>query len=213
MIGVLYYYTHHTRRSFMKKLVKSQIFNIIGGILLILVIFLGYIGYKRGYFNSLDSFRELILAKGAWGPIVFMGLQIVQIVVPVIPGGLTCVAGVVIFGAFWGFIYNYISICLGSILVFFISRTFGRSIVIKIFGEDLYDKYRGKLNEDRYDKFFALAIFLPVAPDDFLCYLTGLTEMSVKKFITIILLCKPLSIFAYSMAWALGLDFLINKYL
>lgn len=213
MIGVLYYYTHHTRRSFMKKLVKSQIFNIIGGILLILVIFLGYIGYKRGYFNSLDSFRELILAKGAWGPIVFMGLQIVQIVVPVIPGGLTCVAGVVIFGDFWGFIYNYISICLGSILVFFISRTFGRSIVIKIFGEDLYDKYRGKLNEDRYDKFFALAIFLPVAPDDFLCYLTGLTEMSVKKFITIILLCKPLSIFAYSMAWALGLDFLINKYL
>src|SRR5699024_2931305 len=125
----------------MKKLVKSQIFNIIGGILLIIGIFLGYIGYKRGYFNFLDSFRELILAKGAWGPIVFMGLQIVQIVVPVIPGGLTCVAGVVIFGAFWGFIYNYISICLGSILVFFISRTFGRSIVIKIFGKDLYDKY------------------------------------------------------------------------
>src|SRR5699024_190717 len=197
----------------MEKFVKDQIFNIIGAMILILGIILGFIGYHKGYFNSLDSFRDLILAKGTWGPLVFMGLQIVQIVVPVIPGGLTCVAGVVIFGAFWGFIYNYISICLGSILVFFISRAFGRSIVIKIVGKDLYDKYRGKLNEDRYDIFFALAIFLPVAPDDFLCYLTGLTEMSVKKFITIILLCKPLSIFAYSMAWALGLDFLINKYL
>ena len=197
----------------MEKFVKDQIFNIIGAIILILGIVLGFVGFHKGYFNSLDTFRELILAKGAWAPLVFMGLQIVQIIVPVIPGGLTCVAGVVIFGAFWGFIYNYISICLGSILVFFISRTFGRSIVIRIFGEELYDKYKGKLNEDRYDKFFALAIFLPVAPDDFLCYLTGLTEMSVRKFVAIILLCKPLSIFAYSMAWDLGLDFLIKKYL
>lgn len=205
--------THIIQGGIMEKFVKDQIFNIVGAVLLILGIILGFIGYHKGYFNSLDSFRDLILAKGTWGPLVFMGIQIVQIIVPVIPGGLTCVAGVVIFGAFWGFIYNYISICLGSITVFFISRTFGRSIVLRIFGEDLYNKYRGKLKEDRYDKFFALAIFLPVAPDDFLCYLTGLTEMSARKFILIILLCKPLSIFAYSMAWALGLDFLISKYL
>lgn len=197
----------------MEKFIKNQIFNIIGAILLIVGVILAFNGYHKGYFDSLDTFRKLILEKGARGPLVFMVLQIVQIVVPVIPGGLTCVAGVVIFGAFWGFIYNYISICLGSILVFFISRTFGRSIVLRIFGEELYDKYKEKLNEDKYDKFFALAIFLPVAPDDFLCYLTGLTEMPVKKFVAIILLCKPLSIFAYSMAWALGFDFFIKKYL
>nr|WP_072538053.1 TVP38/TMEM64 family protein [Anaerococcus mediterraneensis] len=196
----------------MKKFIKDNIFNIISVVLLILSLYLGYIGYKKGYFHSLDTFRTLILEKGAWGPIVFMVLQVVQIVVPVIPGGLTCVAGVLIFGPFWGFIYNYISICLGSILVFFISRTFGRSIVVRIFGQDLYDKYKGKLNEDRYERFFALAIFLPVAPDDFLCYLTGLTRMSIKKFVTIILLCKPASIFAYSMGWSLGMDFLIKKF-
>ena len=197
---------------YMKKFIKDNIFNIISVVLLILSLYLGYIGYKKGYFHSLDTFRTLILEKGAWGPIVFMVLQVVQIVVPVIPGGLTCVAGVLIFGPFWGFIYNYISICLGSILVFFISRTFGRSIVVRIFGQDLYDKYKGKLNEDRYERFFALAIFLPVAPDDFLCYLTGLTRMSIKKFVTIILLCKPASIFAYSMGWSLGMDFLIKKF-
>ena len=207
--------TLHTSYNgdFMEKFIKNQIFNIIGAILLIVGVILAFIGYHKGYFDSLDTFRKLILEKGARGPLVFMVLQIVQIVVPVIPGGLTCVAGVVIFGAFWGFIYNYISICLGSILVFFISRTFGRSIVLRIFGEELYDKYKEKLNEDKYDKFFALAIFLPVAPDDFLCYLTGLTEMPVKKFVAIILLCTPLSIFAYSMAWALGLDLFIQKYL
>lgn len=195
----------------MKSFIKKNLFNIISIILLIIALILAFIVYKKGYFNSLESFRDLILSKGAWGPAVFMIIQIIQIVIPIIPGGLTCVAGVVIFGAFWGFVYNYISICAGSILVFFISRTFGRSIVIRIFGEDAYNKHKDKLKEKTYDRFFALAIFLPVAPDDFLCYLTGLTDMSIKKYIAIILLCKPASILAYSMGWALGLDFVMKS--
>lgn len=58
---------------------------------------------------------------------------------------------------------------------------------------------------------FALLIFLPVAPDDFLCYLAGISKMTVRKFAIIILLGKPLAILLYSMgvyqllqrAWAL----------
>lgn len=196
----------------MKKFIKENIFNIISAIVLVICTILGFIGYNKGYFHSVDSFRALILSKGAWGPLVFMLVQLIQIVVPLIPGGLTCAAGVIIFGPLWGFVYNYISICLGSIAVFFVSRNFGKSVVIKIFGEDRYNKYKDKINDKSYEKFFAFAIFFPVAPDDFLCYLTGLTNMSVSKFTAIILLCKPASILAYSMAWALGLNFLFNKF-
>lgn len=172
---------------------------------------MGYIGYKRGLFNSIDTFRDFILSYGTRANVIFMLVQVTQIVVPVIPGGLTTVFGVVIFGPFWGFIYNYISICLGSMLVFFISRTFGKTIVLDIFGKDTFNKYEDKLNDKSYEKFFAWAILLPVAPDDFLCYLSGLTNMSFKKFATIILLCKPPSIFIYSMGWAMGLDYFVNK--
>lgn len=38
----------------------------------------------------------------------------------------------------------------------------------------------------RFLKLFALAIFLPVAPDDFLCYLAGTTNMTWKQFVTVI---------------------------
>ncbi|WP_225353487.1 VTT domain-containing protein [Lacticaseibacillus thailandensis] len=44
-----------------------------------------------------------------------------------------------------------------------------------------------------------MAILLPVAPDDFLCMLAGLTKMSLRKFVWIIVLCKPWTILAYSM--------------
>ena len=50
-----------------------------------------------------------------------------------------------------------------------------------------YNKYIGWLdNQNRFEKLFALAIFLPVAPDDALCLMAGLTNMSVKRYTLII---------------------------
>ena len=72
-----------------------------------------------------------------------------------------------------------------------------------------YNKYVGWLdNQNRFEKLFALAIFLPVAPDDALCLMAGLTHISVKKYTWIILVAKPLSIFLYSMALIYGGHFL-----
>ena len=195
----------------MKEFIKKNIYNIIAVLVLVILTILGYIGYKRGLFNSIDTFRDFILSFGVWANIIFMLVQVTQIVVPIIPGGLTTVFGVVIFGPFWGFIYNYISICAGSMLVFFISRTFGKSIILNFFGEETFDKYKHRIKDKTYEKFLAWAILLPVAPDDFLCYLTGLSDMSFKKYATIILLCKPPSIFIYSMGWAMGLEWIVNK--
>lgn len=47
-----------------------------------------------------------------------------------------------------------------------------------------YNKYVGWLdNQNRFEKLFALAIFLPVAPDDALCLMAGLTNISVKNIL------------------------------
>lgn len=195
----------------MKKFLIKNIYNIIAIILFIVLSLLGYLGYKQGLFDSLDSFRDFLLSYGPRANIIFILVQITQIVLPIIPGGFTTIFGVIIFGPFWGFIYNYISVCIGSMIVFFISRTFGKSIILNFFGETTYDKYKHKIKDETYEKFFAWAILLPVAPDDFLCYLTGLSNMSFKKFASIILICKPPSIFLYSMGWVMGLEWIVDK--
>ena len=72
----------------------------------------------------------------------------------------------------------------------------------------LYKMFPGKMIEKyltwtelkgRFLKLFTLAIFLPVAPDDFLCYLAGTTNMTWKQFVTVIFLGKPFSIALYSL--------------
>ena len=89
----------------MKQFLKKNFYNILAILVLLILSVLGYIGYKRGLFNSIDTFRDFILSYGAWANIIFMLVQITQIVVPIIPGGLTTVFGGVIFGPFWGFIF------------------------------------------------------------------------------------------------------------
>ena len=110
------------------------------------------------------------------------------------------VVGVVLFGPVMGFVYNYVGICIGSLLAFAVARNCGRPLLSLLFSEKLIAKYSDWTERnDRFARLFALAIFFPVAPDDFLCYLAGTTSMTWRRFTTIILLGKPLSIALYSL--------------
>lgn len=184
--------------------------NIISIVGLILTTGFMYWCWKQGILTSQENMQKFIMGFGTAAGIIFILIQIIQVIIPVIPGGVSCVAGVIVFGAGMGFVYNYVGICIGSILVFLIAKRYGRPLMVKMFDKKLIDKYESWTEKNgRFTKLFALAIFLPVAPDDFLCYLAGTTRMKLKTFTAVILLGKPLSIAAYSM----GLNLLLQTML
>ena len=141
---------------------------------------------------------------GVAGVLLFTALQTVQVVVQILPGGLGCLAGVLLFGPVWGFVYNYVGICIGSLLAFAVARNCGKPLLSLLFSDKTIQRYSHWAEEkDRFARLFALAIFLPVAPDDFLCYLAGTTEMSWGRYTAIILLGKPFAIALYSLGLTL----------
>ena len=166
-------------------------------------------GIRNGLFTSEEAMAQFLSGLGMWGPFVFVALQVVQVVIPIMPGGISCLAGVLLFGPVWGFLYNYVGICIGSACAFLISRRLGMKAVERAADGQKYGKYLKWMENGTFDKWFALAIFFPAAPDDLLCFLAGVTSMSFKKFLIIILLGKPLSIAAYS----LGLQLLFTQVL
>ena len=174
--------------------------KIISAALFLLTIVIAIYGWHKGIFTSSEQLGIFLQKYAVAAPIVFILIQIIQVVFPIIPGGLGCLGGVLIFGPIKGFIYNYIGICIGSVFAFLLGRQYGRDFIRKITGEKFYDKYSTYLTKPKgFDRVFATLIFLPVAPDDFLCYLAGISEITLKKFTFIILLGKPLAIFLYSM--------------
>lgn len=183
-----------------KNKTTAVIMNLCTGIgLIVTTVFIIY-GIQSKIFTSQEALGQFLGQFGFWAPVLFVIIQIVQVVIPILPGAIGCLGGVLIFGPVWGFIYNYVGICLGSILAFCLSKRYGRPFVRGMVSEKAYDKYVTWLDKGaKFDKAFAIAIFLPVAPDDLLCYLAGLTKMTLKRFSGIILLGKPMSILLYSL--------------
>lgn len=188
---------------------SRKLINFISIIGLGLSIALTIYFINLGVFKDLNALRGLVGDSIILGPVIFIFIQILQVVIPIIPGGISTAAGVLIFGPYAGFIYNYVGICISSIIIFLLGRRYGKPFILSMISDKTYNKYIGWLdNQNRFEKLFALAIFLPVAPDDALCLMAGLTNISVKRYTLIILIAKPLSIFLYSMALIYGGQYL-----
>ena len=171
--------------------------------LLILSVLFLLKGYLDGHFQSIDSLRAYIGSFGLFAPLVLVLIQAIQVVLPVLPGFLGCVVGAGMFGAMGGFWCNYIGISAGSIIAFLLARCFGVELVRYMIPLEKYDSFVAWMNRRRsYTVILFLAILLPLAPDDFLCYFSGLTGMSTRRFTWIILLGKPWCILGYSLFFA-----------
>lgn len=183
------------------KLKKILTFSLI-----LLTVFSGAFvlqGYLTGRFDSAESLQDYVASFGLFGPLILVAIQAIQVIVPVLPGFLGCAVGAALFGALGGFWCNYIGISAGSILSFFLARRFGAGLVRQMMPARQYQRWTTWVNTKKsYTVLLFLAILLPLAPDDILCYISGLTEMPAKRFTWIILLGKPWCILAYCLFFA-----------
>ncbi|SDB83556.1 Uncharacterized membrane protein YdjX, TVP38/TMEM64 family, SNARE-associated domain [Raineyella antarctica] len=167
------------------------------------------VGLQSGVLDSLASLRSFIDSLGFFGPLIFLLANGASVVFPIIPAGLLVIAAPVLFGPVEGTIFNYISIVPASLLNFLIARRIGLGIVERMFAPRTVERYLGWTRSAHFTRALALAIALPVAPDDLLCYLAGTTRMRWRTFVLIIVLGKPWSL----MAYGLGVSALVERVL
>lgn len=174
-----------------------QVITILGIVLALIGAI--YIKSNPNIFAVGGPFQSFLHLIGIWGPLIFILIQIIQVIYPFIPGGLTCIVGHALFGPLYGFIFNFTGIFLGSILAFLLARRYGESFAKAFVSQETYDKYIPYLDKGNYfDWFLATAFILPGFPDDFLCMVAGLSKMSLKRFIVITLLSKPATLYLYT---------------
>lgn len=185
-----------------QKTSKLKIFSMILFFLLVVGISIFFIHeYKSGHFKDAKSLDEYISSYGIFAPLILTFFQCIKVLYAIIPGAIGCIAGAGMFGFLGGFLCNYIGICSGSMLAFLLAKRYGMRILSFVFSEKQYarcTKWMAKKHH-HYPVFLWIAICFPFSPDDFLCYFSGLTSVSFKKFAVIILTAKPWTILAYSL--------------
>ena len=55
--------------------------------------------WLNGHFRSINTFQSYIRSFGLFAPFMFVFIQAFQVVVPVLPGFIGCVAGALLFGS------------------------------------------------------------------------------------------------------------------
>ncbi|TFJ94357.1 TVP38/TMEM64 family protein [Lentibacillus salicampi] len=187
-----------------------RITGIIG--ILLLIVFAVFI-IKSGFFNDPDQVRIWIEGFGSIAPLAFLGITFVQVVIPVLPGNVSTVAGVMLFGIGLGSVLNIVGIFIGSLANFLLARKFGRGFASYFVKQETYDKYIGWVNKGkRFERFFWISMIFPGFPDDFICLIAGLTKMTLKKFVFYFLLCKPITLFIYTLFPLYGMHLLYDVF-
>ena len=180
--------------------------NALTGLLVFLLLLTALFilkGYLDGHFRSIESMRDYVGKFGLFAPLILIVIQALQVVLPVLPGFLGCIVGAGMFGAMGGFLCNYIGISAGSVIAFLLAKRFGSGLVQQMIPMEKYHSFVAWIERKKcYTIILFLSILLPLAPDDFLCYFSGLMGMSTKKFTWIILSAKPWCILGYSIFFA-----------
>jgi len=82
------------------------------------------------------------------------------------------------------------AVTLGSLTTFTLAKLLGREAVQRLLATKLDPKYMDLLQR-KQDVFLWMAFLFPFFPDDMICILAGLTDISYPKFIAIVLLARP----------------------
>ncbi|MGT2887444.1 VTT domain-containing protein [Streptococcus didelphis] len=189
----------------------KKFFRVVGIISIILsIVFVFYLIGKIDIFNNPKALSQLIKNHMVLGSILFFILQITQVIIPIIPGGVTTVVGFLTFGPLLGFLLNFVGIIIGSTILFSLVRTFGRPFIELFISDNKINMYEKKLSSKTFQHLFVLNMISPMAPADIMIMITGLSQMSFKRFLTIIMVCRPISIITYSYFWIYGGEFVKN---
>jgi uncharacterized membrane protein YdjX (TVP38/TMEM64 family) len=163
---------------------------------LIFCLILIFIFQKTGFFqlaSTSEGLQEYIEKAGAWMPMLYILLQYLQVILLPIPTIVSTIAGLALFGPFQTMIYSFIGIVLGSITAFIIGRKLGYKAVAWIIGQDTLNKWRKKL-KGKDNLILTLMFVLPLFPDDILCFVAGVSSMSNRYFLIMIMLTRLVGI-------------------
>ena len=153
----------------------------------------GALLWRSGFFDamtSVEAFQAYIEGFTPFSQLIYFAVQLFSVLLAPIPSNLTAAAGAVIFGLWASFLLTWGAVVLGSVIVFQLARTLGRSFADRFVSKKLSDKYLDVIHRKR-DVFLALAFLFPFFPDDLLCILAGLTDLPFRRFAVLVLVFRP----------------------
>jgi uncharacterized membrane protein YdjX (TVP38/TMEM64 family) len=154
---------------------------VLAGLVLGGIIYLLYAHGFIAYFTDRERLLKVIQDHRANAALIFIGLQVLQVIAAPVPGEVSGFVGGMFFGTAWGILYSTIGLTIGSWIAFMLARLAGRPLVEMVVKPETIKRYDYVMKHKGI--FLAFLMFLiPGFPKDILCYLLGLGHMGQRDF-------------------------------
>lgn len=174
----------------------------------VLCVFSLWFLYATGFFReavSVEGLQKYILKFTPYSHVVFFLLQLLSVILAPIPSNISAAAGGILFGTWISFGLTAGAVLLGSVTVFLLGRSLGKPFADRFVSRKVSQKYLDVIRS-KQDAFLVLAFLFPFFPDDVICILAGLTEISFVRFLVIAVLTRPWGLLFASALGGASLD-------
>jgi len=165
----------------MKKISGATIFTASTFAIGFLIPALGFL-FPETFFSNQQQISNFIKSFGWEAPIIFIGLSMIPIIFTPLNHAIFGIVGGFIFGPWIGFLLNWISKTIGTLITFSVGKLLGRKA---------FKKFVKSEHLEQYNKIFTqhpFIIFVGFTINDTLSYLAGVSSMKIKSFVSLILL-------------------------
>ena len=135
--------------------------------------------------KSLDDIKALLDSHRSTAGLIYVGLQVMQVVICFLPGEVFQMAAGYFFDFPAALALAITGMVTGSILCFFMARFLGKDFIRLFIGEEKLTSYIEKMNSPMAYRLTALLFLIPGIPKDLLNYAAGASEMEFGHFILI----------------------------
>lgn len=129
-----------------------------------------------------ERLKTYLNSFGAFSGVIFFLFQVMQVVIFFIPGEVIQAAGGYAFGTWLGTLISIGGITVGSMILFVVSKRYGRPLVDKLVSKNHFEKLDKILNSKKINLIVFLLYLIPGIPKDSLIFVCGVSKINLKNF-------------------------------
>ena len=141
-------------------------------------------------FKTLDGVNAFLAEYETASIFAYIGVQIIQIVISIIPGQFIPIAGGYAYGFWFGYFFSIVGIAAGTAMAFGLARVLGRDAMHLLFGEEKVTKFVNHLNSKKAFAVLVVIYAIPGLPKDIVTYAAGVSEFGFRPFMLLSLIAR-----------------------
>jgi uncharacterized membrane protein YdjX (TVP38/TMEM64 family) len=143
-----------------------------------------------GLMSRPEEVGRFVASYGSVSALVYVIVQIVQVVIFVIPGEVVQVAGGYIFGTWLGALLSVLGILAGTAVAFFAARLLGYALVQALVSPKKLQRFEFLISDPKAEIAMFVLFLVPGIPKDSLVYISGLTPVKPLRFFLISMVAR-----------------------